>query len=395
MANEIQGNHLPIDTLHAPPLSKWQKFRDWTRRIEWKVGLFLIFNPLVSTSLLIYLSHTGAFSFTLRWETLVFALILGAATNLSITAGYHRLFSHKSYEVHPFVRWIYLAIGAGAFQGSAMKWSSDHRVHHRFEDTDGDPYNINRGFWYAHMGWLFLKSAVDLPVNAPDLAKDRVVLNQHRYYVLWAIASGYLVPALIGLLWNDPIGAFIIAGGLRIALTQQSTFLINSLCHVLGKQTYSKEITARDSWIVALLTHGEGYHNFHHKFQYDYRNAILWYQWDPTKWLINGLAWMGLAGKLRTAQSSEILKARLLAESQTLCKSGFSNEKIEELRAKILSAQLQWRKLNNEYNALKAQYKVASAERIERMRQDLRRDILQAKAEFKAGLREWKILLSA
>lgn len=362
------------------------------KRIEWPVALFLILNPLVT----LILTPLYFYKFGFELDILIFALAFAAATNLSITAGYHRLFSHKSYDAHPVAKAIFLLIGASAFQGSALKWSSDHRRHHTHIDGEKDPYNINKGFWHAHMGWLFFKDTVNLQIQAPDLEKDWMVQFQHKYYVPLAILMGFGLPTLIGWMMGSPLGGLVIAGGLRIALTQQSTFFVNSLCHTLGKQTYSKEISARDSWFVAILTHGEGYHNFHHKFQIDYRNGIMWYHWDPTKWVINSLKFFGLATKLRQISNIEILKARLQAESLEMKKKGFADEKLIAMREKILEAQNRMKKLREDYE----QFKIDAAKKREELRDaydhkliELRRELEIAKLEFNMGMKQWQVYL--
>ncbi len=243
-------------------------------KIYWPTALFFIITPLITfIAVPWYIIENG-----FPTGVLIFALIYAILTNLSITAGYHRLFSHKSYEAHTIPKLLFLLIGASAWQGSALKWSSDHRKHHQKVDSEEDPYSITKGFWYAHMGWLFDKKSVNIPISAPDLENDSLIAWQNKYYVPLAIFMSFIFPGLIGALFGSFWAGFFIAGGLRVILTQQSTFLVNSLTHTLGKQTYSDKVSARDSLFVAFLTHGEGYHNFHHTFQLDYRNGIRWYQ---------------------------------------------------------------------------------------------------------------------
>lgn len=361
-------------------------FREWTSQFDLTVTLFLILNPLISLALTMFYLWTKR---EIPWEILGFTLLFGAATNLSITAGYHRLFSHKSYDAHPIIKALFLLIGASGFQGSCLKWSSDHRRHHSKIDSENDPYNINEGFWYAHMGWMFRKSSVNLPIQAPDLEKDWMVLFQDKYYLWISIATGFIFPMIIGHFLGSALAGLAIAGGLRIALTQQSTFFVNSLCHTLGRQTYSRDISARDSFIVALLTHGEGYHNFHHKFQIDYRNGIRWYHWDPTKWTILTLKWMGLASKLRQISSAEILKARLQVESLKMKSRGFSEEHLENLREKIISAQNKMKKLTEDYERIRNELHDASKAKLD----SIRTDIQVAKLEFEMGMKLWRIYL--
>lgn len=347
--------------------------------IYWPTTLFLTLAPLA----MLILVPLYAWYFPFEIKTYIFAFIFALLTNLSITAGYHRLYSHRSYEVHPIVEWIYLFIASSAFQGSAIKWSSDHRVHHSFVDSEKDPYSIKKGFWYAHLTWMFFKDSVDRTPHAPDLEKKTLLAFQHRHYVPLAIFTGFLFPTLVASLWGDALGGFLLAGLARIVLTQQSTFFVNSLCHTLGKQTYCKIISAKDSWFVALLTHGEGYHNFHHKFQIDYRNGIKWYQWDPTKWLIQLLSFFNLAAKLRMVPEAEILKAQLLAEEIEVSKNPLGTEKLRVLKNKILEAQQKLKHLQERYELYKVEFKDNQSKKI---------DTMKAQWEHKAGQMRMRFL---
>lgn len=360
-----------------------KSFKQWLSQFDLTTSLFLTLNPLISVILTVYYLYNHR----MPWAILAFSLVFAAATNLSITAGYHRLFSHKSYDAHPLMKTLFLLVGSSGFQGSALKWSSDHRRHHSKIDSEADPYNIHEGFWYAHMGWMFRKDSVNLAIQAPDLEKDPQVVFQNKYYVWIAIATGFLFPMIVGHLLGSALAGLAIAGGLRIALTQQSTFFVNSLCHTLGRRTYSQDISARDSFFVAVLTHGEGYHNFHHKFQIDYRNGIRWYHWDPTKWTIVTLKWMGLASKLRMISSAEILKARLQVDSLKMKGRGFSEERLEALKEKILAAQTQMRKLSEDYSRMKNEFQDAQIARLENLKAEMR----IAKLEFKMGMKVWRI----
>lgn len=356
------------------------------KKICWSVTLFLILNPIISIALLVLYLIFANDHYTLSqilW-TSFFALVFAVLTNLSITMGYHRLFAHKSYEAHPLLQWFLLFIGSGAFQGSALKWASDHRIHHKFEDTDKDPYSIKKGFWYAHMGWMMTHDAVSLPIQAPDLEKNKWIKHQDQYYLFWAISVGYILPLIVGAFLGNAFLGLVLAGGLRIFLTQQSTFFVNSLSHTLGKTPYCSDKTAKDSIVVAFLTHGEGYHNFHHKFQFDYRNGIRWYHWDPTKWSIQLAALMGLAKKLKTVQFSEILKAKLQVESEKFYNSKFYEEKLNPVFEKIIQSQIR-------FEQLKQEYKTASHDKV----QTLKAEMQVARLEFQANMKIWKLLIKS
>lgn len=355
--------------------------------IYWPTTLFLTITPLITfIAVPVYILNHG-----FPTGILVFSLIFAFLTNLSITAGYHRLFAHRSYEAHPAAKLFFLLVGASAWQGSALKWGSDHRRHHSKVDSDEDPYSISKGFWYAHMGWLFYKDSVNQPITAPDLKKDKLVDFQDRYYYPIAILMSFALPTLVGYFMGSPWAGFFFGGCLRVVMTQQSTFLVNSLTHTMGKQTYSDQVSARDSLFVAFLTHGEGYHNFHHTFQIDYRNGIRWYQWDPTKWTIRLLWLTGLAKKLKKIPDTEILKARLQMESMRIRAKGYSNDKVDQLKEKIIEAQTKYKKLKSDYAVLKKQFQDRSQVQVDQMKLEIEK----AKMEFQLGLKEWQLILNA
>jgi len=274
--------------------------------------LFLTLSPLAAIA--------GAWYYIPRFgvqpiEILAFVLMF-FATGLSITGGYHRHFAHVSYKAHPAVRLFYLVFGACAMQNSALNWASDHRLHHRYTDTDSDPYNAGKGFWHSHIGWIFYQSREEKQLtNVGDLLRDPIVRWQHRHVVAIGLIVGIGLPALIGL-WTGRIFGMILWGAMiRVVFVHHATFFINSLAHMWGKQPYSRKDTSRDSWWLAFLTNGEGYHNFHHMFPSDYRNGIRWFQWDPTKWLIGGLNFAGMTQKLHRVPPQLILRARMEVEA--------------------------------------------------------------------------------
>ena len=243
------------------------------------------------------------------------ALVLFYVTGMSITAGYHRLWSHKAYDAHWSVR-LFLAIGgAMTVQNSILHWSSDHRVHHRHVDVnDKDPYSAKKGFWFSHIGWMlreYQSERYSDYTNCRDLQKDKIVMWQHKNYLAITLISNFGITGLLGWLNGDIIGMILVAGVLRLVVVHHVTFFINSLAHIWGARPYTDKNTARDNGILAFFTFGEGYHNYHHIFEYDYRNGVKWWQFDPTKWLIKGLSFIGLTSKLRTTPDERIEKAKL------------------------------------------------------------------------------------
>ena len=283
-----------------------KKIIDTIKKLDIVNSLFLTLTPVVAVLGIWGHIEFEGLNLNLFYPFLIFYFFTG----LSITAGYHRLFSHKAYRTNPLIRLFYLLFGAATFQNSALKWCSDHRIHHQFCDKEKDPYNIKRGVFFAHMGWIYLKET-EKKEFAKDLANDPLILWQHKYYVPIGIFMGFIIPTLIGYMMGSPLGGFAIIGVLRTVFIHHMTFFINSLCHVIGKRPYDDKSTSRDSAGMAFFTFGEGYHNFHHKFQLDYRNGIKWYHFDPTKWLIATLAKLNLADHLKITPEEDILKAKM------------------------------------------------------------------------------------
>ena len=284
-------------------------------RVNWLVSSFLIGTLALSlTAVPLYLYFFGVDWFQ---ATLFFGMFF--ACGFSITLGYHRLFSHLTFRAHWLVRLFTVIFGAGAFESSVLWWASEHRNHHKHVDHEEDPYSISKGLFYAHIGWLMFKLKPETCLdNVADLKKDPLLMWQHRHIHVIAFLMGFMFPAAIGFAWGGwkaALGAFLIAGVLRLVILQHCTFCINSLCHYFGDQPYSSKCSARDSWLMAIITMGEGYHNYHHEFQHDYRNGVKPWQIDPTKWLIWTLSKIGLANQLRRVPAEKIVLCEL-AEAQ-------------------------------------------------------------------------------
>ena len=301
------------------------------------------------------------------FEWVTFVLVL-AFCGFSITAGYHRLWSHRAYDANPLVKAFLAFWGACALQNSILIWSSGHRRHHRHvDDNDHDPYSINRGFWFAHIGWMlrnYKSGTVDLS-NVQDLQRDPIVMFQHRHYLALALFSNIGVPIILGYLHGDVMGMLLLVGFLRLVVSHHVTFFINSLCHMWGRQPYTNTNTAKDNFLLALFTYGEGYHNFHHYFQTDYRNGVRWWQFDPTKWLIMALSWVGLTSNLRRVPDFKIQEA--------LVQMQFEKAQAHlKLRAHLPNVEAWKETLENEYQQFMqtlAEWKQLQAERYQQKRQ--------------------------
>ena len=176
---------------------------------------------------------------------------------MSITAGYHRLWSHHAYQTNAVIRVIYAIGGAFALQNSALHWSSDHRVHHKHVDeNDLDPYSAKKGFFYSHIGWMlrdYQRTRYNDYSNVPDLQRDKVVMWQHKHYLLLAVLTNFGIPLGLGFLHGDVVGMALTVGVLRLVISHHVTFFINSLAHVWGRQPYTDNNSARDNGIIAYL----------------------------------------------------------------------------------------------------------------------------------------------
>jgi len=278
--------------------------------VNWVNMLLFTLTPLFALTLVPWYGLTYGYSL---YDWTVFMLMMGFC-GISITAGYHRLWSHKAYKAHPVLRALFALGGACALQNDVFNWASDHRRHHAFVDNnDKDPYSAGRGFWFSHIGWILrhYPSANKDFSNIKDLQKDSILQWQHRHYLPLVLTMNIALPAFLGYLGGSIMAGLLLSGLLRLVLSQHFTYLINSLAHMWGRQIYSDKSSARDNGVLALLTYGEGYHNYHHTFQWDYRNGIRWWHYDPTKWLIRACSWVGLTSDLKRVSPLSIETARL------------------------------------------------------------------------------------
>lgn len=332
-------------------------------------ALFLTLTPLVAAvGVPWYLIREG-----FGWPEWITFGLLWLTMAVSVTAGYHRLFAHRAYEAAWPVRLFFLIFGAGALENSVLAWSSDHRIHHSFVDQEKDPYNIRKGFWWAHIGWIFFDHNVPNHELVKDLSKDPLVRWQDRWYTLIGVSVAFGIPLLVGLATGRVVGALLIGGVLRIVTTHHVTFFINSLCHMIGRQPYSLRHSGRDSTIMAALAFGEGYHNYHHTFAWDYRNGVKRWHFDPAKWTIYGLSLVGLTRNLRRASDASIVKAKVEVQFER------ARRRMARLETSMREACEQ--RLSEAYRSIQA----AIQEQLRQRRGD-RLNL----AELRQAMREWQ-----
>jgi len=368
------------------PRYQWDK-------VNWPNSLFLFGTLFLTlTAVPAYIWVQG-----LNWFQVALFSTFFVATGLSITVGYHRLFSHLTFKASWPVRLMTLVFGAAAFENSVLYWVADHRKHHKFVDDHDDPYNITKGFFHAHIGWMLFHGNQTSLEGVKDLQRDWMVRFQHRYYVVIAILAGFGLPALIAGLWGGwgaALGGFLIAGVARVVFVQHMTFFINSWSHTWGGRPYSSECTARDNGILAWFTFGEGYHNFHHAFQHDYRNGVKPWQFDPTKWCIWVLHKLGLARQLRRVPEETILLAEIAERRrQLLVKLSAAPAPISESVQRMLhAAQERLHEAAAHWEQRKVEYRQAAETKMEASRQkmaELQHEFREATARLRMAMREW------
>lgn len=358
------------------------------KNFNWGPGLFLI---IYQTCLLIALPFYFIYDLP-SWKMVLASVVLLYLTGLSITAGYHRFYAHRSYRTNSFIEGILLFFGSMAGQGSALRWAFDHRLHHAHVDTDLDPYSIKNGFWYAHFLWILQKPREIDPKVVPDLMKNRLVQFQDRYAPLLMVFTNVATFLVVGYLLNDYTGAFFLACWTRLFVLHHFTWFINSLAHTWGDKPFCQEQTAVNNYVIALLTFGEGYHNFHHTFANDYRNGIRWYQYDPTKWLIWTLNKLGLATALKRMDPYTIKKRMVLERKelllQRLCDLWYIKK--DELEKKVLELSDAIVKKIAETHQLMEHYRQACQEGIEIERlKEVKQQINSLKQSLKHDWQEW------
>lgn len=239
-----------------------------------------------------------------------------------VTAGAHRLWAHKSYEAVYSLRIVLASLQSMSFMGSIYEWVRDHRTHHKGSDTSSDPHNSNRGFFFSHMGWIFVKKNQDViklgkTIILDDLVNDPIVMWQKKNYLFTALTMCYGVPVLIGSILQDGfVGAwygFWIGGVLRHVWTLHMTWLVNSAAHFYGERPYDKYSKPAENLFVSIGAVGEGWHNYHHKFPFDYaagEYGITQGGWNPTKLFIDTCAVLGLVKNRKRIKNVTISNLR-------------------------------------------------------------------------------------
>ncbi|HKS49908.1 MAG TPA: acyl-CoA desaturase [Amycolatopsis sp.] len=248
-----------------------------------------------------------AWGWGLDWLDLGLAVTFYVFATLGVTVGYHRYFTHGAFKARRPLRVALAIAGSMAVQGSVIFWVASHRRHHAFADRDGDPHSpwlfgtsplaLARGFWHAHMGWMFQREVTNYERFAPDLLADGDLRVVNRYFWLWITLSLALPAALGGLLswsWWGAVTAFFWAGLVRVAFLHHVTWSVNSICHMVGDRPFASRDKAANFWPLAVLSMGESWHNSHHADPTCARHGVLRGQVDVSArviWIFEKLRW--------------------------------------------------------------------------------------------------------
>lgn len=290
--------------------------------MESKLHYTNIFYLSIHHILALYALYTlpSFFSYRLILEIVLATQITGM---LGITAGAHRLWSHKSFEAAYPVRLIFMLANSAAHQGSIYHWVRDHRMHHIHTDTELDPHSIQYGFWYSHIGWLFFRKSEKFreavaKIEMGDIEMDSIVMFQRKNYVILSNLFCFVLPTLYGLyVWDSFFIGYFYFGVLRWVLLLHATWCVNSVAHMWGTTPYNPTISSRQNTFTSLVALGEGWHNYHHACPYDYRSSEFnWnHEWNPTTLLLDslfslGLVWNRKRGNLNRTNISERIESK-------------------------------------------------------------------------------------
>jgi fatty-acid desaturase len=262
--------------------------------------------------LIIGLFHAGALAalFLFSWQRLlVMAVIYVLAINVGIGMCYHRLLTHRGYHVPKWLEYLMTVFATLSLEGGPIFWVSTHRVHHQLSDKEGDPHTPREGGWWAHAGWVLFGESLHAQTEAlarysPDLGRDRFHVWMSKFHWLPVTLSAVLLLAG-GWYWGGFVnGIAMVLWGvlLRVTLGLHATWLVNSATHMWGSRRFETRDDSRNSWWVALLTGGEGWHNNHHAHPVSARHGLTWYEVDPNFWGIWILSKLGLARKVQVAK---------------------------------------------------------------------------------------------
>jgi stearoyl-CoA desaturase (delta-9 desaturase) len=249
-----------------------------------------------------------AWGWGLGWVDVALAVVFYYLSGMGVTVGFHRYFTHGSFKAKAPMRKFLAIAGQLAVQGPVIIWVADHRRHHAFSDREGDPHSpwtygtsipaLARGFWHAHMGWLFNRDNTNQQRFAPDLLADKSMVRIDKYFWVWTLVS-LVAPGVLGGLitwsWHGALTAFFWAGLVRVAVLHHITWSVNSICHMIGERPFAARDKSANFWPLAILSFGESWHNLHHADPTCARHGVLRGQLDTSAraiWIFEKFGWV-------------------------------------------------------------------------------------------------------
>nr|ALA65425.1 Z11-fatty acid desaturase [Manduca sexta] len=243
---------------------------------------------------------------TAKWATIIMSWLIFVSAAIGVTAGAHRLWAHRTYKAKLPLQILLMVFNTFAFQNTAINWVRDHRLHHKFSDTDADPHNATRGFFYSHVGWLLVKKHPEVKrrgklIDMSDIYSNKVLVFQKNYAIPFIGMVCFILPTLIPVYcWGESLNTAWHITMLRYVANLNITFLVNSAAHLWGNKPYDKNILAAQNLSVSFAAFGEGFHNYHHVFPWDYRTAELGNNYlNLSTKFIDFFAWLGWAYDLK------------------------------------------------------------------------------------------------
>jgi stearoyl-CoA desaturase (delta-9 desaturase) len=285
---------------------------------------FMLYTFVIVPFLAFLTAVPVAWGWGLRWTDVVLFVVFYIVSGLGITVGYHRYFTHGSFKAVRPLRIALALAGSLAIEGPVIRWVADHRRHHAYSDREGDPHSpwrfgdtvgaLTKGFWFAHLGWMFDVEHTNREKYTPDLMRDRDIRVVDSLFPLWGALSMFLPPLLGGLItmsWTGAFTAFFWASLMRMFLLHHVTWSINSVCHMIGDRPFASRDKSANFWPLALLSFGESWHNMHHADPTAARHGVLRGQLDPSARVIWAFEKLGWVSDVRWPKPDRLAKLRV------------------------------------------------------------------------------------
>jgi stearoyl-CoA desaturase (delta-9 desaturase) len=262
----------------------------------------------------------GLWGWGFTWVELILMFVMYIATGFGITIGYHRLFTHRSFETFGVIKFALAVLGSMSVQGPVLRWVANHRCHHQYSDQENDPHSPHRygggffgvmaGWWHSHIGWMFEPGPVDLQKYVGDFSDDKLVQCVNRWFPLW-VFLGLLLPTVAGGLltgtWFGVFLGFLWGGLVRVFLVHHLTWSINSICHLWGRRPFNCNDESRNNLLCGLFSLGEGWHNNHHAFPISARHGLKWWEFDASFLVISIMKRLRLVWRVQVPSADAIV----------------------------------------------------------------------------------------